>query len=283
MPLLTNVERLLQSVVFRHFRDVIRSCRGGTSVFVRARKAFSSPSCEEGQRKNMQISRRSFTKKSASLIGAALVPRSNLKIPSALARLAGDPAWARRKDRHCRSSSALTSRTGSIPLTCPAAWLVFALAQTLSTELLPWLAALCLNTFPRAWKPLASSRPARDGHSPWRDEPPEHPELLKVKRQELDLATGELLTEMVFHRERRDAADRGAAIHITSIPSLLCQEIRIVPSEAVQIEVVASISGAGIPGKSFRNRLPSVRKPRHALREPRWTQPPGSGDFCVCS
>lgn len=84
----------------------------------------------------------------------------------------------------------------------------------------------------------------------------EHPELLTVRRQQLDTATGELLTNMVF------AAD-GAALQIQvlqfasrSIPSLLCQEIQIIPSNDAELELVAAIAAEGVPGQVFRDRAP---------------------------
>ena len=84
----------------------------------------------------------------------------------------------------------------------------------------------------------------------------EHPDLLTVRRQQLDTATGELLTEMVF------AAD-GATLQIQvlqfasrSTPSLLCQEIHIVPSNDGELELVPTIAMEGVPGQVFRDRAP---------------------------
>jgi len=84
----------------------------------------------------------------------------------------------------------------------------------------------------------------------------EHPDLLTVRRQQLDTATGELLTDMVF------AAD-GATLQIQvlqfasrSIPSLLCQEIQIVPANDGELELVPTIAAEGVPGQVFRDRAP---------------------------
>ena len=84
----------------------------------------------------------------------------------------------------------------------------------------------------------------------------EHPGLLQVKRQELDMATGELLTDMLF-----TAADVNLQIQVLqfasrSVPSLLCQQIRVVPSSTVDIELVAGISTEGVPGRAYATRPP---------------------------
>jgi trehalose/maltose hydrolase-like predicted phosphorylase len=82
----------------------------------------------------------------------------------------------------------------------------------------------------------------------------EHPDLLTIKRQALDTATGELLTEMVF-------APGGPSLEIQvlefasrSVPCLLCQEIRIVPSSAAELELVARISD--VPGRVYLDHAP---------------------------
>lgn len=41
-----------------------------------------------------------------------------------------------------------------------------------------------------------------------------------------------------------------------SVPSLLCQEISIVPSDDVALELVPNIAIEDVPGRAFRNRAP---------------------------
>jgi hypothetical protein len=84
-----------------------------------------------------------------------------------------------------------------------------------------------------------------------------HPELYKIQRQSLDMASGELLTEALF------APGDGITLKLEilqfasrSVPSLLCQEIRITPSQDAEIEVIALIDHSGVPGSAFLKEVP---------------------------
>jgi len=83
------------------------------------------------------------------------------------------------------------------------------------------------------------------------------PDLLKIKRQMLDMSCGELLTEMIFFPEG------GPSLNIEvlqfasrSVPSLMCQEIRLLSSAGVEIQFVACINSESAPGRSFMTEPP---------------------------
>jgi trehalose/maltose hydrolase-like predicted phosphorylase len=78
---------------------------------------------------------------------------------------------------------------------------------------------------------------------------------LTVHAQTLDMQNAELITEMTF------AADNGTtlALKVTqflarSVPSLLCQQIEIVPSRDAQIDILPRIMHEGIPGTVDRDQ-----------------------------
>src|SRR5258708_2203202 len=84
-----------------------------------------------------------------------------------------------------------------------------------------------------------------------------HPDLLKIQRQTLDMSCGELSSELVF------APSTEARINIEvpqfasrSVPSLLCQEIRLTSSVDAEIEIVASIDSSGLPGPTYLRQPP---------------------------
>jgi trehalose/maltose hydrolase-like predicted phosphorylase len=84
-----------------------------------------------------------------------------------------------------------------------------------------------------------------------------HPELFNIHRQSLDMATGELLTEGTF------APGIGVTLQIEilqfasrSVPSLLCQEIKVISSQDVEIEFVSAIDHTGVPGNLFFTEAP---------------------------
>ena len=209
----------------------------------------------------MRISRRSFTKKSAALIGAALVPESSLKIQSALARLGGLPAFAapeglavpqfvctdfsRRFDPAYLSNGLVGIRPGPNPLDR-----ALTLVSGFVFEHIPY-GIECLSP---ALDPLETDIRINELSLL------EHPDLLTIKRQKLDTASGELLTEMAFAAPGNSLQVEVLQFASRSIPSLLCQEIRIVPSEAVQLELVARISTQDIPGRVYRSRAPERTK-----------------------
>ena len=59
-----------------------------------------------------------------------------------------------------------------------------------------------------------------------------------------------------FCRRRRHVADSSVAIRFAIDPSLLCQEIHIVPSNDGELELVPTIATEGVPGQVFRDRAP---------------------------
>ena len=84
-----------------------------------------------------------------------------------------------------------------------------------------------------------------------------HSELLTVQRQTLDMASGELTTDMVFAPGNGVTLD----LHVLqfasrSLPCVLCQEIRVHSSGDAEIEFVVRIDNEGIPGHVYMNRAP---------------------------
>jgi len=88
-----------------------------------------------------------------------------------------------------------------------------------------------------------------------------HPELTKIQRQTLDMAKGELLTEIVF------TPASGVALRLTvlqfasrSVPSLLCQAITFSTSPEAHVELSAAIESAEFTARGRQ------RGPRSTLR-----------------
>src|SRR5256885_1190852 len=84
-----------------------------------------------------------------------------------------------------------------------------------------------------------------------------HPDLVKIRRQTLDTSCGELFTELVF------AAGSGVRCNIEvvkfasrSVPSLLCQEIRLTSSAETEIEFVAAIDSNAVTGRTYLTQPP---------------------------
>jgi len=78
------------------------------------------------------------------------------------------------------------------------------------------------------------------------------PELLTIKRQTLDMATGELLTEMTFKPCKNSQLNIEVLQFASrSVPCLLCQEIKIVPSADLSIKVSARIDMEGVPATVY--------------------------------
>jgi len=84
-----------------------------------------------------------------------------------------------------------------------------------------------------------------------------HPDLLKIKRQTLDMSCGELFTELAF------IPGNGVRLDIEvlqfasrSVPSLLCQEIRITPSADTEVELVATIGRGATGGRAYLTEPP---------------------------
>lgn len=84
---------------------------------------------------------------------------------------------------------------------------------------------------------------------------------VEVERQTLDLQNAELITEMNF------AAGAGLklAIKVTefvvrAVPSLLCEEIEITPSQDATVNIVPQIQHEGISGTIYRDEVPGGKK-----------------------
>lgn len=87
------------------------------------------------------------------------------------------------------------------------------------------------------------------------------PDLLRIQRQTLDMASGELTTEMTF------APGKGLSFNIQvlqfasrSVPSLLCQEIRVIPSAGAEIEFVVRLDNESVPGQIYMTQPPERTK-----------------------
>jgi len=87
----------------------------------------------------------------------------------------------------------------------------------------------------------------------------QHPELVRVERQTLDMASGELLTEMVF------TPPGGVTLVLKvlqfacrAVPSLLCQEITFSLSSDGEVEVFAGIDAAEFTGSVYSTRAPEA-------------------------
>lgn len=84
-----------------------------------------------------------------------------------------------------------------------------------------------------------------------------HPDLVKIRRQTLDISCGELATQMEF------TPPGGAQVTIEvlqfasrSVPSLLCQQISVTPSADTEIEFVPRMEDAAIPGRTYLSQTP---------------------------
>jgi trehalose/maltose hydrolase-like predicted phosphorylase len=84
-----------------------------------------------------------------------------------------------------------------------------------------------------------------------------HPELVKVERQTLDMTNGELVTEMVF------TPASGVTLRLQilqfacrAMPSLLCQEVTFSLSSDAQVEVVTAIDAEDFSGSIYSARPP---------------------------
>ena len=85
----------------------------------------------------------------------------------------------------------------------------------------------------------------------------DHPELYKIQRQSLDMASGELLTEAAFVTgDGMTARLEILQFASRSVPSLLCQEICITTSQEVDIEIMAVIDHRNVPGSRFLTEAP---------------------------
>lgn len=202
----------------------------------------------------MRITRRSFAKQSAALVGASLIPPAaaleNSDAPQAAAsqsdNTAGIPKFtvtdfSRRLDPAYLSNGLIGIRPGPNPLAralTVVSGFVYAHIPYRMESLSPALDPLETDIRVNQVSLLA------------------HPDLLEIKRQTLDMATGELLTEMAFASGGPSLSIEVLQFASRSIPSLLCQEIRIVPSADAELEIVAKISREDVPGRVYVTSIP---------------------------
>jgi trehalose/maltose hydrolase-like predicted phosphorylase len=85
----------------------------------------------------------------------------------------------------------------------------------------------------------------------------ERPDLVKTLRQTLDTSCGELVTQMEF------VPGNGPRITIEvlqfasrSVPSLICQEIRVTASADTEIEFVPRVEDGVVPGRTYLSQVP---------------------------
>ena len=205
----------------------------------------------------MTISRRTFSKLAVGLLGTSYLPPSpsNAEGAQAPARStsasatgteSGTPVYActdfsHRFDSAYLSNGLLGTRPGPNPLAHAPTYVGGFVFRHIPYDM------ECLSP---ALDPLETD--IRVNHISLLD----HPDLLTIKRQVLDTASGELMTEMVF-------APSGVTLDIQvlqfasrSVPSLLCQEVRIVPSADAELELAARISTANVPGRTYMDRAP---------------------------
>jgi protein-glucosylgalactosylhydroxylysine glucosidase len=207
----------------------------------------------------MRTSRRTFARQSAALVGAALMPYGGLSRPGAQAgpggltgssvpEVSGVPKFActdfsHRVDPAYLSSGLVGIRPGPNPL---------AGGLTLVSGFVFKHIPYGMESLSPALDPLKTDLRVK------RLSLLERPDLLTLKRQELDTASGELLTEMVFAAAGTTLQIQVLQFASRSIPSLLCQEISIVPSEDVELELVLTIATEGVPGQVFRSDAPEL-------------------------
>lgn len=84
----------------------------------------------------------------------------------------------------------------------------------------------------------------------------ERPDLVRIRRQSLDMRTGELSTRMSFFPPGVSFELEVLQFASRSVPALLCQEIRLTPSSNVRASLVAAIGVRGVPGTVYRDRPP---------------------------
>jgi len=88
-----------------------------------------------------------------------------------------------------------------------------------------------------------------------------NPGALETHRQTLDMATGELVTDMTFTPTGQFKLEFQVLQFCSrSVPSLLCQEILLAPSSSMVIEIRTSIARKGVPGSVYLSRAPSPNK-----------------------
>jgi hypothetical protein len=203
----------------------------------------------------MDLLRRSFLKRSSAMFAAALAPAAfdiesafaQTGAPAAASSTGGGPPtfvctdFSHRIDPAYLSSGLVGIRPGPNPL---------ARALTLVSGFVFKHFAYGMETISPAPYPLATDIRVN------RVSLLERPDLITFRRQQLDTATGELLTDLVFSAEGVTLQIQVLQFASRSIPSLLCQEIRLVPYQDGELEFAPSIAMEGVPGRVYRDAPP---------------------------
>ncbi len=82
-------------------------------------------------------------------------------------------------------------------------------------------------------------------------------DLVKIQRQTLDTSCGELLTQLEFI----PASGVRLVVEVLqfasrSVPSLVCQQIQLIPSVDAEIEIITSVEDSAVPGKTYLSQAP---------------------------
>jgi protein-glucosylgalactosylhydroxylysine glucosidase len=82
-------------------------------------------------------------------------------------------------------------------------------------------------------------------------------DLVKIQRQTLDTSCGELLTQLEFIPES------GVRLVVEvlqftsrSVPSLVCQQIQVIPSVDTAIEIITRVEDSAVPGRTYLSQVP---------------------------
>jgi trehalose/maltose hydrolase-like predicted phosphorylase len=84
---------------------------------------------------------------------------------------------------------------------------------------------------------------------------------VRIERQTLDMAHGELVTEMTFAPAGGSRIElRVTQFAVREVPSLLCEQIEITSSQDGVVEIVPQIQHQGAPGTIYRDEIPGTNK-----------------------
>ncbi len=84
---------------------------------------------------------------------------------------------------------------------------------------------------------------------------------VKIERQTLDMEHAELVTEMTFGSNGGlHLGLRVTQFVVRTVPSLVCEEIEITPSQDGTVEIVPQIQREGTPGTVYREEVPGGKK-----------------------
>jgi protein-glucosylgalactosylhydroxylysine glucosidase len=84
----------------------------------------------------------------------------------------------------------------------------------------------------------------------------QRPDLVRVRRQSLDMQTGELQTQLSFLPGGQHLELEVLQFASRTVPALLCQEVRVTASTDVRASLVAQIGKRGVPGTVNQDRAP---------------------------